>query len=289
MGMFLLFSMAVALWIGAGGFYLAWRFRHPPRKSLGSAMGWGGPESPEQIGLRAQVLEDNRRGENRDIGWAIDGGRRPGVLVVYTHAWGESRYVALRDEAAPLSALAERLYLYDMEGHGDRKGVYTCGEQDVEQVASMIKASDRPVLLVGKGIGAWLSLAAAAECPDGVKAVVAIDMPESLRHGWRRQIADWGWPSEPMSAASVAASRLLGWGGLGREVEVRGRQYRGPLLVVSHREAGATFEAHAQAVSATWPGAIAKLVPRGEPDGSSKRDLGGYVETLEQFLNDQGC
>lgn len=241
------------------------------------------------MGLTAEPLLEEIGDQKMDIGWVVEGLRGEGPRVIYLHDWGESRYVALRDEVSALATLASELVVCDLPGHGDRRGMLVIDQAAMLPRVEWSRAEDRPIVLVGRGLGAWLSLAIASVSGNGVRAVVALDMPDCLPRAWRERIALWGWPGEPFGTASTWCSRLMGWGDMGRRIERQGKRYMGPRLLIDRglpRPRGGERMAVLPVPEGDETGQSDR---REDRQGLAKAVDGGYVDAIARFLREHGC
>lgn len=100
---------------------------------------------------------------------------RQGLVLVH----GGSAHSGWWDHIAPQLARSYRVVAIDLTGHGDseRREAYDSmiwSQEVIEVAAALI---DGPPILVGHSMGGGISLAAAAEYPDIVAALMVIDTP----------------------------------------------------------------------------------------------------------------
>ncbi|MFZ4573877.1 MAG: alpha/beta hydrolase [Phycisphaerales bacterium] len=172
----LLIGLVIAATAAAGA--TLYRISHPPRRTYASAVARSRPGDPSELGpteggpraferwtftSRGHILE----------AWEIPGDDPAGPTVILTHGWGDSKIGGL-SRVGPLFALASRVVLWDMPGHGESSGTSTLGAAEPRDLLELIRkvADERPVVLAGWSMGATVSIRAACE-ESGVAAVIA--------------------------------------------------------------------------------------------------------------------
>lgn len=100
---------------------------------------------------------------------------RPGLVLVH----GGSAHSGWWDHIAPLLANSHRVVAVDLSGHGDsgRRDVYNMVTWGQEVMAVAAAQVDGPPMVIGHSMGGGVALAAAAEHPEIVEALIVIDTP----------------------------------------------------------------------------------------------------------------
>ncbi|MCC5831054.1 MAG: alpha/beta hydrolase [Phycisphaeraceae bacterium] len=225
--MLVLLLLAITVWIVAGAVSLMWRLHHPRRKTIGDALGRGHPIDPSELGLAALEAELQLWGESRTPAWLIEGGRPCGPLVVVTHGWSDSRYVALARWAELLAPRASTLVLYDMRGHGDQPDRrFSGGWTEQDDLESVIRSARRtlesvdpqralrPCVLAGHSLGATISLLVALRGVEPIAGVWADSIMANPHDALRRRVRRRGWPAEPVVSLGLLLARACGDAGL---------------------------------------------------------------------------
>lgn len=197
-----------SLWIAVAA-CTAWMLTHPPRRTYASAVARGRPGHPSELTPSLPFESWTFRSRGRELPvWEIRGDDPSGPVVVFTHGWADSRIGGLV-RAGPLSAIASRLILWDLPGHGEAPGTCRLGiaeEQDLEALLGVLKdpkgregshtpLDPHPLMLVGSSLGAGISIVVAARHPAGIAGVIA-ESPYRL-------------PATP--ARNVLRARALPW------------------------------------------------------------------------------
>lgn len=177
MGLLVLLALAVGLLVVGQAVAIVWTLAYPPRRTLGAALAYGEPTSPEEAGLRGEAitLPDATGGEApafEVVGERAGDPEAP--VVVLVHGFGESRFTAL-GRAWRYVPHAAAVYAYDLRGHGDHPASrFDGGLREADDLAAVVeflcaghgRVADgdtaRPVVMVGFSAGAGIALSAAA-------------------------------------------------------------------------------------------------------------------------------
>lgn len=154
------------------------------------------------------------------------------MRVVATHGLGSSAGTWEHQRPA-LEAAGHEVVTWDLRGHGENRGPYASYTRDdaLADLSSMV--GDRPSVLVGHSLGAYLSLALAITRPDVVRGLALVATGPGFRDPAARQ--QW---NEYISAAT-GASLEMGIGLQPDALVIEGlRSITVPvLLVVGDRDA----------------------------------------------------
>ncbi len=198
------------------GLMLAWstlvwltiqRLTRPPRRTAGYAITRGLPESPDKLMPTQPCLPPKyaawtlRTADGLDLPvWEITGNKADGPTVIFSHGWGESRWMAWPRILALLS-LSSRIICYDLRGHGESPARSRCGLgiPEVSDLLALIEMVDGrhptqqpelaaektwsrcPLVLYGFSLGAGVSIAAASNPRlAGCIAMVIAEAPYRL-------------------------------------------------------------------------------------------------------------
>lgn len=136
--------------------------------------------------------------------------------VLFLHGGGQSRS-AWRGAARAIAGVGLRGIALDLRGHGDsdwaHDGDYAL-DRHVADVAAIVTALGRPVILVGASLGGHVSLLAAARMPRSLHALALADVTpwldeddaDGLRVAMRRSAAGF----ETLEEAASMADALRG-------------------------------------------------------------------------------
>lgn len=163
------------------------RLRRPPRRTYAWAVSKGVPGDPGEINPPSGpfTYESFDLGEltgnqaHRGINlWDVTGRAPQGPIVIVTPGWGESRVNGLVRLPA-LAPLSSRIILWDPRGLGETPGLCALGTQtDVDALRALLawvtqSPNPRPIILYGWSLGAGVAIAAAAQQPESIAAVLA--------------------------------------------------------------------------------------------------------------------
>ncbi len=206
----------------------------PPRHTAGYAAARGLAFDPGEAGLGYESWTLDRPGGSLPV-WEIEG-RKTGAprltsaAAVFVHDWGESRIDVL-GRLGPWPRLCARLILYDRPGHGEAGGGALRRGEWSDLLALLEAAGPGRYLLVGRGTGANLAIAAAARCQPGKALGVVAERPVPGSGPWlRERLRRAGqalWPLGDLACWWLAAFGA----GIGNTRADAGR-LRCPLLVV---------------------------------------------------------
>jgi pimeloyl-ACP methyl ester carboxylesterase len=145
--------------------------------------------------------------------WSGDGGEQlPAVLML--HGGGQTRH-SWKSTGAELAACGFDVVALDARGHGESDWSADA-QYDIEtlsrDVLDVIKALDRPVVLVGASLGGLTSLIAATQAgPEQVAAVVLVDIVPRFEASGSSRIREFmlgglaGFESLDDASAAIAA------------------------------------------------------------------------------------
>lgn len=143
---------------------VAWRLRHPPRRTYASALARSQPADPSELSppLAYEAWSFRSRGLDLPV-WDIRGRRPRGPVIVFTPGWGDSRIGSL-PRALALAQYASRLIAWDPPGLGEAPGTSSLGIHEPEDLAALVgHLNTTLVVLVGWSLGGGISIAAAAD------------------------------------------------------------------------------------------------------------------------------
>ena len=140
-----------------------WRLLQPSRRGYAWAVSRNLPGDPSEAGGREYSSWSLDRGRAELAVWDVPGDAPAGPVIVLTHGWSSSRVSGLTRLPAA-AAVASRVTLWDMRGHGDSGGTTTIGDREPADLRALLGRleTDRPVVLWGWSLGAEVSLAVAA-------------------------------------------------------------------------------------------------------------------------------
>jgi pimeloyl-ACP methyl ester carboxylesterase len=113
--------------------------------------------------------------------WEIEGDDPAGPVVILTHGWADSRIGGLA-RANAVAAVASRLILWDLAGHGESPGVSHLGTAEITDLGALVdllrspgrqQSGNSPIVLYGWSLGAGVSIVVAARSTAHIAAVVA--------------------------------------------------------------------------------------------------------------------
>lgn len=172
LGLFLLMSVMTARFVTL--------FARPPRRTYASAVARGLPGDPGELSPSMAFESWTFRGLRHELPvWDVRGQDASGPVVIVTHGWSDSRVVAL-PRLGPIAAVASRVVLWDLPGHGESPGVCRLGTDEAEdllRLAQRVRDPGVPVVLYGFSMGSGISIAGGALAgerePGLVSGVVA--------------------------------------------------------------------------------------------------------------------
>lgn len=274
----LLAAGLVLLW-SAACFAEALVLLRPPRRTYASAVAKGKPGTPAELPTPRAFHASTLDHPSALPLWDIDGDRHAdpaAPTVILVHGWGDSRVGALSRLPACLPSAA-RVIAIDLPAHGDapRRSPFTLGVREHQPVLALLDQlhaaePTRPIVLFGWSLGAGVCLAAAAERPARVAAVIA---ESPYRLPWtpaRNVLRYYGLPHR---ATLMPIMRFLGtrfgvgpaWRGFDR-AHIASR-LAAPLLVVHGVEDAVCPVADGRDIAAAAPdGSIAEFESKGHND-----------------------
>ncbi len=217
LGVLVLLAVALVVAVVILSAIVARQAVRPPRHTAGYAIAHGMAADPGELGLDYEEWILERPGRTRLGVWECSAKARSAeaarVTAVFVHGWGESRFDVL-GRLEPWDALCGRLVLYDRRGHGDAEGGpgrLGCGEER-DLLALIERLGDGPLLLVGRGMGAAIAVAAArAATPGGPIAGVVVEEPgPGFPEALRRRLRAEGYPARPLADLAILFLRLGG-------------------------------------------------------------------------------
>ena len=208
---------------------------HPRRRATGWALGVGWPVDPAGVDGDFEEWTLARPGGVRLPVWDVIGHRKDGPILLLVHGFGRSRLTWL-PHLEEWRNRGSRVVMIDLRGHGealpDGAGL---GDADVDDLVALVEVlsparrTGRPVVVVGRSLGASVGILAAAEA-EAIHGVMAVAPYETLAVPLANRIRLRGLPVFPVVKISIL---LLGLRGR------RARSTRGaaslltiPLLVV---------------------------------------------------------
>lgn len=226
LGLAILLSAGLAVYIATLTIFTLRRLRHPPRRTYAYAVAKNLPGDPSEITPNPPPFETwtvNTHDSQIEI-WDIKGDNKAGPTIIATHGWGScridmlSRFSALRPHAA-------RILLYDTRGHGDTKGTCTLGAKEPADLNTIIKtvrhdsinkASNEKIILYGYSLGAEITIAAVTSTTkqDDQPTINGIILESPYRRGITPakavlQASEFPWRIN-LPLASIAGSLLDG-------------------------------------------------------------------------------
>jgi len=145
-----------------------WGLVRPPRRTYGSAVSAGRPGTPDELppGPNGQRTFESWTFRARSVDlpvWDIEGEAPDGPTWVLCHGWGDSRIGGLTRVPAVI-ALASRVIVWDMPGHGDAPGNSSLGAHEPDALLALLErlGPSVRVVLFGWSMGAGVAIATAA-------------------------------------------------------------------------------------------------------------------------------
>jgi uncharacterized protein len=279
MGLLILLALGLALLWSAMVAYTKWMLTHPPRRTYASAVSRGRPGDPSELPEPRRFEEwmfKSAGGFDLPV-WEVDGDDTAGPIIILTHGWADSRISALT-RVSPLAAVASKLILWDLRGHGHAPGVSTLGPRERDDLNLLLdhlrstrpraNGSEVPIVLYGWSLGAGISIEIAASAP--VAAVIA-EAPYRLRETPARNVlAARGLPHRATlkPALWLAAPRLAASGAYrGFDRALHAARVSCPVLVLHGSEDRVSPVDDGRAIAAAAPhGGIAEILGAGHND-----------------------
>lgn len=208
----------------------------PRRRATGWAIGVGWPADPDAVGVPFEEWTLERPGGVRLPVWDVEGSDPAAPVLVLVHGFGRSRLTWL-PHLEEWRSRSSRVVMIDLRGHGeatpDGAGL---GDADVADVDALVEAVEggcssdrRPIVVVGRSLGATVGILAAAET-SRIDGVIAVAPYETLAVPMRGRIRLRGLPDVPALAIALLVLRLLGR--RPRSTVAAARRLSIPLLVV---------------------------------------------------------
>jgi len=261
MGLIVLFSTAaVVILVVLVGAAVRESLR-PARRASGWALGVGWPVDPEAAGFAFDGWTLDRPGDVQLPVWDVRGDRDDGPVLILLHGFGRSRLTWV-PYLADWTRRASRVVMIDLRGHGDATPDGAgLGDPDVEDVAALVERldppDDRPVVIIGRSLGATVGILAASICPR-IDGVVAIAPYETLAVPLSQRIRLRGLPDRPITWLAIRVLALLGR--RPRSTRAAAATLRVPLLVVQGTDDPISPEPGARAIAEAAPNARYELV-----------------------------
>lgn len=295
-GLFLLLGLGLAAVWALAVAQVAWMLTHPPRRTYGSAVARGRPGDPSELPGRAREFSAwtfTSRGLELPV-WEIAGDLPLGPTVVLAHGWGDSRIGGLARVEA-LAAVASRLILWDLPGHGEAPGMCRLGVPEAADLVALLeRIGPGPTVLYGWSLGAGISIAAAAQ-RAGIAAVVAESPYRLAATPARNVLAARGLPHRPVLMPALAVIDAAIGGGLvragagGRRFDRAelARRLACPLLVVHGDRDEICPIADGREIAAAAPrGELATIAGAGHNDlWTDPRHAEGCAAAVRRFVD----
>lgn len=265
MGLVFLLLLAILLVVVALVGATVYESIRPQRRSTGWALGVGWPEDPSAVGVPYEEWVLERPKGFRLPVWDVSGHRSDGPVLVMIHGFGRSRLTWL-PHLEEWRRRGSRVVMIDLRGHGDATPDGAgLGDSDVEDVVELIETLDRreadeerrPIVVVGRSLGATVGILAAAEC-QAIDAVVAVAPYETLRVPMTGRIVLRGLPGWSAIPAALLVLRLLGR--KPRSTREAAGRLRCPLLVIEGELDQISPEEGARAIAEAAPDSRYELV-----------------------------
>lgn len=235
MSLVLLFLVAALVVLAALVMATVRESLRPARRATGWALGVGWPLDPEAVGCSFESWELDRPGDVRLPVWDVEGTRSEGPVLVLIHGFGRSRLTWL-PHLSEWRARSSRVLMIDLRGHGeatpDGAGLGDADVRDVVELVQRVRATSgprRPIVLVGRSLGASVGILAAGES-DLVDGVIAVAPYETLAVPLLNRIRLRGLPTTLVVPISILALSLLGR--RPRSTSEAASRLKVPLLVV---------------------------------------------------------
>ena len=251
-GLLLLLSIGLAIFMALLTFWTAHRLRHPPRRTDAYAVSRGVPanpgEMPEPVPYEERTFElhdsHNRRYEAPV--WIIPGANAAGPIVIASPGWGDSK-IGLLPRLTTLLPVSSMVVAWDSPGLGEAPGKCALGAHEPAlalDLARQIRAESdipRDVVLLGWSMGAGVVIGAGA-CASENDHIAAVIAESPYRKHWtpaRNVMRNAGYPYRvniPLCYAMLGIRLGVGplWRGFDRAEHAK--RLRCPLLVIHGSE-----------------------------------------------------
>ncbi len=247
---------------------------HPPRRTAGYAVAKGMACDPGDLHLPFDSWTLDRPDGARLPVWEIDikkVGRHEGTEArreeanltgILVHGWGQSRIEMLIGIELWFD-LCDRLVLYDLRGHGEATGGSSrlgCNEDD-DLIALLERLGQTRVVLVGRSMGAAITLATAARqtsIRDRIAGVVVYAPYTDFHMTLCRRLRRDGNPSRPFTDLAMLFLKLRGR--RQRTTTDDAQHLRCPLLVIHGNEDPIALISDARKIAAASPDAQLHVV-----------------------------
>ncbi len=185
----------------------------PRRRTAGWALARSLPSDPGEVDVPFSEWTLDLPGGIRLPVWDVPGLRADGPVLVLVHGWGRSRLTWL-PHLGDWRRRGSRVVMLDLRGHGDAEPDGAgLGDTDVDDLIALLSRLDAPagtpVVVVGRSLGATVSILAAAES-DRIDGVVAVAPYETLQVPLRQRLWLRGLPAAPIAWLAVQGLRLIG-------------------------------------------------------------------------------
>jgi len=224
--------------------------------------------------------------------WVLHADQPRGVIVA-CHGYHVHR-LQLIERAQGLCQRGYTVLLFDLHGHGSRRGACTFGVRDVEDIGVILhwlkqqpELASLPVGVFGLSLGGAIACQAAARFSE-VRALVVDSMyarlfpimADAIRRLYHLPALPWAWVT--WLGVQVALGRRLS------RVDplVLASQIRRPILIIHGAGDESVPVEHARALYARWQGPKAQWIePTVGHVGMSAADLAGYCDRVAGFFD----
>lgn len=297
MGLAILFLVALLLIVAIGTLTLIHRMRHPWRRTYAVALARRLPTAPSEIDAEGYEQTFTFMDGAQSPGFVIEGQAASGPCVIVSHAWGDSRYGAMRF-AQCLLPHASRVVVYDLRGHGESTAkasrLAVVEPDDLLALLEQVDTQGQGVVLFGGSMGAGISLAAAVKAAEADKPshkdplppILGVIMDGGYRHPMEPihgHLREMRVPTQPF--IWLAERHFAFWHGPWDGYDRAGlaSRYDAPLWVIHGKEDELCPRASAEQIASNAKRGRFVLLEGGHLD-LPWQDPAGYAEALSDFF-----